>query len=115
MPDNKRTGFALKVIVVFAALTVFAALATAQCVDDDNEKTGIRFSNQSAYDLTFFVDEENTGVFVPSKEISTVREVNPGDHLLRARAEIVGMFVWIWDINEVPIGQICTWTVEDPT
>jgi hypothetical protein len=93
---------------------LFAAAGSAQCVDETAGRTGLRFSNQSSYGLTFFVDHENEGVFVQTGDVSSVREVTAGEHLLRARAEIGGVFFWVWVINEVPGGQICTWTVQDP-
>jgi hypothetical protein len=34
--------------------------------------------------------------------------------LLRARAIVRGESFWVWVINEVPQGHLCTWTITDP-
>lgn len=86
----------------------------AQCVEHPDMKTAVKFSNESRFELTFFIDEDEHGVLVPSKSVSREIAVEPGEHMLRARAIVRGKSFWVWTVNEVPQGQICTWTVEDP-
>jgi len=87
---------------------------TAQCAEHPDKATAVRFSNESRFELTFFVDEEEEGVVVSSRSVSDEISVKPGEHLLRARAIVIGESFWVWAVNEVPQGQICTWTVTDP-
>lgn len=88
--------------------------AHAQCVDHLDKKTALKFSNESRFKLTFFVDDDEKGVVVPSKAVSGEISVEPGEHLLSARAIVKGNSFWVWVVNDVPPGQICTWTIGDP-
>jgi len=86
----------------------------AQCVENNDKRTALKFSNESRFELTFFVDDDEDGVIVPSRAVSNEITVEPGEHLLRARAIVRGESFWVWVVNEVPQGQVCTWTVTDP-
>lgn len=100
---------------VIALTAVFAQTIPAQCVEHPEKKTALVFDNQTSFDLTFFVDEDEKGVSVASRTASNELEVEPGEHLLRARAVVKGQSVWVWIINEVPAGHLCTWTITDPS
>lgn len=86
---------------------------SGQCVDHPAGRTALKFSNQTSYDLTFFVDDDEKTT-VLAKTSSKEWEVRPGEHQLRARAVIPDQTLWVWSVNEVLKGQICTWTIEDP-
>ena len=106
-------NFSLAVLVIF--LSCFLGVtARAQCFVHPNTNTALKFSNESSFDLAFFIDENEKGVFVRSLQLSGEIETTPGDHLLRARAVVKGKEFWVWSINEVPPGHICRWTVTDP-
>ena len=98
-----------------ALTVVFAQPTWAQCVEHPAKKTALKLDNQTRYDLTFFVDDDEKGVGVASRTMSAELEVEPGEHLLRARAVVKGESVWVWVINEVQAGQVCTWTIDDPS
>jgi len=97
-------------IVVFA----FPLIVLSQCLDHPDKKTALRFSNQTKYELTFFVDEDEEGTAVQSANLSDELVVEPGRHMVRARAVINGENIWVWKIDEVPEGQVCTWTIVSP-
>jgi hypothetical protein len=97
-----------------ASLLITSAIIRGQCVDHPVGKTAVKFNNETRYDLTFFIDREPVGTFVPSKQMSEERPVPPGSHLLRAMAMVNGKEFWVWVINEIPSGQLCTWTLIDP-
>lgn len=59
------------------------------------------------------VDHPEGRMIFPPKTISPPLEVEPGVHLLRAMAIIDGRPEWVSVENEIPRGQVCTWTVED--
>jgi hypothetical protein len=101
-------------LVVFVGTVFYAVDGIGQCVPHPAERTAVRFENESSYELTFFVDEDETGVVVPSRTRSPEQPVEAGEHLFRARAIVAGAAVWVWMINEVPKGYVCTWTVTDP-
>jgi hypothetical protein len=94
-------------------VTMLARRTSAQCVDHPDKKSGLKFSNESRFELTFFVDDDEKGVVVSSKAISDEISVEPGG-TLRARAIVRGESFWVWIVNEVPRGQDCIWSVEDP-
>jgi hypothetical protein len=97
-----------------AVTLMFAAVKSgiAQCVDHPQGKTAVILKNETKHDLVFRIDETEKGM-VPSKRSSREWEVMPGEHLLIAGAVIEGWAYWVWTENEVPKGQVCTWTVED--
>ena len=110
----QRTLSAIYISVAFLVFGLaFSAGISAQCVDHPSGKTALKLSNQTKYDLTFGIDDDDKGV-VPSRKESPEWEVEPGPHLMIAGALVDGKPVWVWANNEVPKGQICTWTVEDP-
>jgi hypothetical protein len=108
---NRRIFIGLMAIVLTA---VYSTVLSAQCVDHPAGKTAVKFNNETSYELTFFIDEAEAGVTVPSKTSSAEQEVTPGEHLLRALGTVDGQFVWVWVVNDVPRGQVCTWTLLDP-
>ena len=85
---------------------------SGQCVDHPAGRTALKFSNETSYDLTFFVDDDEK-VTVRAKTSSKEWEVGPGKHQLRARAVLADQTLWVWSVNEVLKGQICTWTIEE--
>ena len=111
---NWKAGQMLALAVICLSAT-FSGETYAQCADHPDKMAALKFRNESRFELTFFVDDDEDGVVVPPKGVSP-REVRvePGEHLLRARAIVRGESFWVWVVNEVPQGQICTWTVEDP-
>jgi len=115
---NLATMRCLPIVLVGAMTFVFTAeltqKLTAQCVEHQDKTTALKFSNESRFELTFFVDEDEEGVVVPPRTVSDEVTVEPGEHLLRARAIVIGESFWVWAVNEVPQGQVCTWTVTDP-
>lgn len=113
MLTNWKAGLILPVAVICLSVVLFET-TNAQCIDDPGKKTALKFSNESRFELRFFVDEDEVGVVVPPKTVSREIVVEPGEHMLRARAIVRGESFWVWTVNEVPQGQICTWTVEDP-
>jgi hypothetical protein len=88
--------------------------AVPQCVRHPKNLTALRFSNESRADLIFYIDDDEEGIPIPSLYRSREFRVEPGEHLLKAKAVLQGMDVWVWTVNEVPRGQVCTWTVADP-
>jgi hypothetical protein len=109
-----RARFAAHLFGVFLFVLAFAPGLFAQCVDHPQQRTAVQFRNESSYELTFFVDEDEVGVAVESKGTSREQQVAPGEHLFRARAMVGGNGVWIWITNDIPQGNVCTWTVTDP-
>lgn len=104
------------ILVVMMVLVCAASLShqiSGQCVDHPAGRTALNFSNQTSYDLTFFVDDDEK-VTVRAKTSSNEWEVGPGEHQLRAGAVIADQTLWVWTVNEVLKGQICTWTIEEP-
>ncbi len=100
-------------MIALAFVACFGQTISAQCVDHPEKKTALVFNNESSYVLTFFIDDDEKTV-LQSREVSVEWEVEPGDHLLRARAIVRGKSFWVAIVNEVVKGQICTWTVADP-
>lgn len=100
-------------LIAMAFVLCFGQIISAQCVDHPDDKTAVVFNNESSYDLTFFVDGDEKAM-VRSRAVSDEWEIAPGDHLLRARAVLRGKAFWVATVNEVPKGQVCTWTVNDP-
>src|SRR5688500_4517208 len=47
------------------------------CAEHPDKATAVRFSNESRFELTFFVDEEEEGVVVPSRSVSDEISVKP--------------------------------------
>ena len=74
----------------------------------------LKFNNETSFDLTFFIDEDEKGAVVASGSESIEFQVEPGEHLLRARASLSGETLWVWTVNEIPAGHVCRWTVTDP-
>lgn len=115
IPLAKRIIYYIFTGMVISVLSIsIAENNSAQCVDHPLGKTALKFGNQTRYELTFFIDLEEIGIAVPSKKLSADREVDPGEHLLRAMARIENQTLWVWAMNDVPAGQICTWTIDDP-
>ena len=104
----------IALISLVAVLFLVVNETPAQCVDHPDKKTALKFNNESKFDLTFLIDDDEEGVLLPSKTVSEEINVEPGEHLLRATAIVGGERFWVWVVNEVPQGQICTWTVGDP-
>lgn len=101
-------------IVGFVLLILICAQCVqAQCVKSPNGTTALKFSNESSYDLTFFIDQDEKVTLTP-KTVSTEFPVEPGEHILRARAMIAEVSMWVYTGNEVPEGHVCTWTIDDP-
>lgn len=117
-PSSPTARQILRITLIGLAVFVLNAslfqTVSGQCVDHPDKKTALKFANESGYDLTFFVDDDEAGVVVASKTVSMEQEVGPGEHLLRARAIIRDAGFWVWVVNDVPEGQVCTWTIEDP-
>lgn len=101
-------------LVAFVASGIFSRQLRAQCIDHAEGKTAVKFANESRYDLTFFIDDDEKGIVVLAGKVSKEFEIGPGEHLLRARAIVRGRSFWVWAENEFPKGQICTWTIDDP-
>lgn len=110
---GNRFVYFLRSSALLLVLGGFATGAWAQCVSHPRGRTALRFSNQSRHELAFFIDDSDEIVLAP-KATTPPLEVEPGEHMLRARAMIRGQAVWVWTVNEVPRGQICTWSVHDP-
>lgn len=110
----RSKSIALMFMVALVASGIFSPQLRAQCIDYTEGKTAVKFANESRYDLTFFIDDDEKGVVVPAGKISKEFAVDPGEHLLRARAIVRGESFWVWVENEFPKGQICTWTIDDP-
>jgi hypothetical protein len=104
---------ALSIIGLALAVLMITQGSQAQCVISPDGMTALKFNNQSSYELTFFIDHDEKVTLAP-KTASAEFPVEPGDHILRARATIAGVSVWASMGNSVPEGQVCTWTVEDP-
>jgi len=102
----------LALLTVITAVNSFAVFS--QCTVHPNGKTALRFSNESRYELTFFVDDEQVGITVSPRQVTSEREILPGEHILKARAVLERQELWVWSWNEVPAGYLCVWTVEDP-
>ena len=102
-------------VMVIASTVGFAQTVSAQCVEHPDKKTALKFNNETRFELTFFVDDDDEGVTVASRTSSNELEVASGEHSLRARAVVKGQSVWVWVINEVPAGQVCSWTITDPS
>lgn len=94
-------------------LTICFGRAHGQCRDHPAGSTAVRFVNESSYELTFFIDDDDKGTVVIGGA-GPEWEVYPGEHLFRAGAIIGDQALWVWVVNEVPRGQICTWTITDP-
>ncbi len=107
----------LHILLIGLITTIFVVSCrqpvSGQCVDHPGKKTAIVFSNESSYALTFFIDDEEKA-FVRSRAVSGELNVEPGEHLLRARAIIRGKSFWVATVNDVPKAQVCTWTINDP-
>jgi hypothetical protein len=115
---NPETRRAIRVAALIALLVLtmgFPWSLFGQCADHPDKRTAVKFSNESSFELTFFVDEDEDGVIVPAGAVSGETEVPPGEHLLRAKAVVRGQSFFVWTINEVPEGQVCTWTITDPS
>ena len=102
----------LHILLIGLITTIFVVSCrqpvSGQCVDHPGKKTAIVFSNESSYALTFFIDDEEKA-FVRSRAVSGELNVEPGEHLLRARAIIRGKSFWVATVNDVPKAQVCTW------
>ena len=103
----------LTAITIVLAVSVMPAVS-AQCVHSSDAKSAVRFNNETRFELTFFIDDDEKGVVVAAHQESKALGVEPGEHLLRARAVVSGEIFWIWTVNEIPPGQVCTWTITDP-
>ena len=101
-------------VIVIAAYPMLIQVASAQCLENPGKNTAIKFNNETSFDLTFFIDEDEKGAVVASGSESIEFQVEPGEHLLRARASLSGETLWVWTVNEIPAGHVCRWTVTDP-
>lgn len=110
-PYSRKT--LLPVLIALVFILGLSQLIHGQCVESPDGKTGVKFNNETSYELTFFVDEDEKVTLVP-KTASDVFPAEAGEHIFRARAMIGGVAFWVFMDNEVPEKQICTWTVEDP-
>lgn len=108
---NLRFGIMIAAAVI--CVTIGSGPALAQCRDHPAGLTAVRFVNESSYELTFFIDDDDKGT-VAIGGASPEWEVYPGEHMLRAGAVIGDQALWVWVVNEVPRGQVCTWTITDP-
>jgi hypothetical protein len=113
MHDPRSTHISVIVLFIVAAIALVPHIS-AQCAAHPQGKTALIFNNQSSYELTFYIDDDNQGITLPAKHASGALDVDDGEHLLRAAAIIDSQELWVWAINDVPAGQVCTWTVEDP-
>lgn len=111
IPHKRKANAAVLLFTLSVFMLLLAPTALAQCVAHPEHKTAVRFANETGYDLTFFVDGDETGIPVPSKTTSPDQPIEPGEHIFRARAIVAERSVRVWTINEVPRGHICTWTV----
>lgn len=102
-------------MIVTALAAAFVQATSAQCIDHPYRKTAVKFGNETRFELTFYIDDDEKGVIVASGMVSNELEVSPGEHLFRARAVVAGKSFLVWVVNEVPEGQVCTWTITDPT
>lgn len=100
----------IAILAISLAVMAFGDRVSALCVDDPNGKTAVRLHNLTRYDLVFKVDEIDKGIVLAQEE-GQAWEVEPGDHLLVAGANINGNPYWLWVENDIPKGQVCTWTI----
>ena len=105
-------GSILVVVMVLVCAASLSQQVYGQCVDHPAGRTALTFSNETSYDLTFFIDDDEKTT-VLAKTSSKEWEVRPGEHQLRARAVIADQTPWVWSVNKVLEGQICTWTIEN--
>lgn len=114
LPSAERILHILLIGLITSVLVgCFVEVISGQCVDHPDNKTALVFNNESSYDLTFYVDDDEKAT-VRSRTMSGELEVEPGDHFLRARAIVRGRAFWVAVVNEVTKGKVCTWTVDDP-
>jgi hypothetical protein len=102
----------IRAAVVVIAAGWFAS-ATAQCVDSADGRTALRFDNESSYEVTFYIDDTKIATMAP-KTTSGEFYVVPGGHFLSASAATADGELWVFSLNVVPKGQVCTWHVTDP-
>ena len=113
-PMSKVTARAVLVCAMFALSFLDVRAALGQCLPHPELRTAVLFANETSFELTFFIDADETGIAVQPKAVSPEQPVVPGEHILRARAMVNSRAIWVWVINEVPTGNVCTWTVTDP-
>jgi hypothetical protein len=99
--------------MIVASLIVLTEPVSSQCVEHPDGKTAVILKNDTKHDVVFRIDDNDKGT-VPSKRSSREWEVTPGEHLLVAGAIIDRRMYWVWTENELPKGQVCTWTLFDP-
>jgi hypothetical protein len=92
---------------------LFAQQGSAQCVKHPEGHTAVILNNETAYDLTFFIDDVDKGLVIAGGKSPEIIVV-PGEHLFGARAVIQGQGFWVMVVNEVFEGELCTWTLLDP-
>jgi len=114
LATRQSARIAVVCLMTFLFMAGLIQKLTAQCVEHQDKTTALKFSNESSFELTFFVDDDEEGILVQSWTISEEIGVKPGGHLLRARAIAGGKSFWVGVINKVPKGQVCTWTITDP-
>ena len=104
----------LTTVVTCILLIVAAQTAAAQCVPNPTGETAVGLRNASSYYLLFFIDGIRMDG-VPAGERSIDFPVTPGDHTLRADANVGGETVSAYRMGVIPEGEVCTWTVTDPS
>ena len=112
-PLKRFANNALFICAALISTILFSSVIAAQCVAHPEQKTAVRFGNDTFYELTFFIDTDETGIEVPMKSTSPEQFVEAGRHMFRARAMVGERSIWVWVINDIPEGQVCTWTVTD--
>lgn len=113
--QRRRPGLkSIMLLVATLALLNGMQSARAQCFENPTGETAVGLKNASSYFLTFYIDGVNKGG-VPSGDRSVDFLVSPGEHSLRADALIDGETVSASRSVTMAAGEVCTWTVTDPT
>jgi hypothetical protein len=102
------------VMLASGLLLVGSQAVAAQCKTNPTGETAVGLKNASSYHLTFYIDGVNKGG-VPPGDISTTFPVSPGQHSLRADADVDGETRSASRNVDVTKGSVCTWTVSNPS
>ena len=70
LPFGSRSRAAVYVFSLPLFVLAFTPIASAECVKHPEQRTATQFKIETSYELTFFVDEDESGAAVAPKAMS---------------------------------------------
>ena len=112
MYGRERHLFLLVLFAIALVLIAAPSVVRSQCELLADGITGLRFSNETSYNVIFYLEGDPVVTLEPHN-MSEEYAVIPGRHHLAAVAVIGDVLLPIYYEADVPPGHLCTWTVAD--